>query len=154
MIKQKIWASVRVRHALGSAALLAVLGSGSTVYAQTTYNIAGIADFTGPFADVMKDITGCRRGVLDWWNEEVGKSLGVTLKVKEHDARYDVAQVASLWPGIKAELNPIAVWGLGGPDSNALQQRLPNDKVPLLLGTAGYGFAWTDGSWVFNARAT
>jgi branched-chain amino acid transport system substrate-binding protein len=65
-----------------------------------------------------------------------------------------VAQVASLWPGIKAELNPIAVWGLGGPDSNALQQRLPNDKVPLLLGTAGYGFAWKDGSWVFNARAT
>ena len=85
----------------------------------------------------MKDITGCRRGVLDWWNDEVGKSLGVTLKVKEHDARYDVAQVASLWPGIKAELNPIAILGIGGPDSNALQQRLPNDKVPLLLGTAG-----------------
>ncbi len=154
MVKQKISVSVRVRHVLGSAALLAILGGGSTAYAQTTYNIAGIADFTGPFADVMKDITGCRRGVLDWWNDEVGKSLGVTLKVKEHDARYDVAQVASLWPGIKAELNPIAVWGLGGPDSNALQQRLPNDKVPLLLGTAGYGFAWKDGSWVFNARAT
>ncbi len=65
MVKQKISVSVRVRHVLGSAALLAILGGGSTAYAQTTYNIAGIADFTGPFADVMKDITGCRRGVFD-----------------------------------------------------------------------------------------
>ena len=125
MIQQTMAVSVSARQALGSVMFLAALGCGSAAHAQATYNIAGIADFTGPFADVMKDITGCRRGVLDWWNDEVGKSLGVTLKVKEHDARYDVAQVASLWPGIKAELNPIAAWGLGGPDSNALQQRLP-----------------------------
>lgn len=122
--------------------------------AQTTYNIAGMADFTGPYADVMKDMTGCRKAVLDWWNDEVGKPLSVALKIKEYDTRYDVAQVASLWPGVKSELSPVAVLGIGGSDTAALQQRLPADKVPLVIGTAGYGFAWKPDSWVFNARAT
>ncbi len=127
----------------------------STAHAQvTTYNVAGLADFTGPYANIMKDVTGCRRGVLDWWSEEVGKSLGVALRIKEFDTRYDVAQVASLWPGIKSELNPVVILGVGGADTNALQQRLPNDKVSLILGTAGYGFAWKGDNWAFNGRAT
>lgn len=136
--------------ALGAAALLGL----TSVQAQTTYNLAGMADFTGPYADVMKDMAGCRKAVFDWWDEEVGKSMGVALKIKEYDTRYDVAQVASLWPGVKSELNPVAILGLGGSDTAALQQRLPSDKVPLILATAGYGFAWKPDSWVFNARAT
>lgn len=126
-----------------------------TVQAQTTtYNVAGMADFTGPYADVMKEWTACRRAVFDWWNDEVGKPQGVALRVKDYDTRYDVAQVASLWPGIKSELNPVAILGLGGPETSALQQRLHTDKVPLVLSTAGYGFAWKSDNWVFNARAT
>jgi branched-chain amino acid transport system substrate-binding protein len=137
-----------------SCALVAALSACGMAQAQTTYQIAGLADFTGPYADVMKDWTSCRRGVLDWWTEEVGKKQGVALKVKDYDTRYDVAQVASLWPGIKSELNPVAIFGVGGPDTAALQQRLPKDKVPLILSTAGYGFAWKPDSWVFNARPT
>jgi len=134
---------------------VAALCLSSTAHAQvTTYNVAGLADFTGPYANIMKDVTGCRRGVLDWWSEEVGKSLGVALRIKEFDTRYDVAQVASLWPGIKSELNPVVILGVGGADTNALQQRLPNDKVSLILGTAGYGFAWKSDNWAFNGRAT
>lgn len=134
----------------------AALCLGGTAQAQqvTTYNVAGMADFTGPYADIMKDWTGCRRGVFEWWNEEVGKGMGVALRVKDFDTRYDVAQVASIWPGIKSELNPVAVLGVGGPETSALQQRLPNDKIPLILSTAGYGFAWKGDNWVFNARAT
>ena len=130
--------SFRTRHGVALGAL--VLVGAVQAQAQTTYNVAGIADFTGPYADVMKDIAGCRKGVLDWWNQEVGASLGVALKIKEYDSRYDVAQIASLWPGVKSELNPVAVLGLGGPDTAALQQRLPSDKIPLILATAGYGF--------------
>lgn len=122
--------------------------------AQTTYNVAGIADFTGPYADVMKDLAGCRKAVFDWWSEEVGKPMGVALRLKDYDGRYDVAQIASLWPGIKSELNPVAVVGLGGPDTAALGQRLPADKVPLINSTAGYGFAWKPDSWAFNTRPT
>ncbi len=144
--------SFRTRHGVALGAL--VLVGAVQAQAQTTYNVAGIADFTGPYADVMKDIAGCRKGVLDWWNQEVGASLGVALKIKEYDSRYDVAQIASLWPGVKSELNPVAVLGLGGPDTAALQQRLPSDKIPLILATAGYGFGWKPDSWVINARPT
>lgn len=122
--------------------------------AQTTYNIAGLADFSGPYADIMKDYATCRQGVVQWWNDEAGKPLGVKLNVKDYDTRYDVAQTASLWPGIRAELEPVAVFGLGGPDVAALQERLPGDKVPMFMGTSGYGYGWKPGSWIFNARAT
>lgn len=136
------------------AIAVGVFGLMGTAQAQTVYNVAGLADFTGPYADIMKDMTGCRKGVLDWWSDEVGKEQGVALRIKEYDTRYDVAQVASQWPGIKSDLNPVAILGVGGPEATALQQRLHNDKIPLVIGTAGYGFAWKSDNWVFNARPT
>ena len=133
---------------------LAVLGAQAPAQAQTVYNVASLADFTGPYADVMKDLIGGRWAVVNWWNEEVGKGLGVKINMKDYDHRYDAAQVASLWPGIKSELKPIAVMGVGGPDVAALQQRLPDDKIPMLMATASYGFAWQPGPWIFNPRPT
>ncbi len=134
------------------AAAWALPPAGAT--AQTTYNMASMADFTGPYADVMKDIIGSRRPIVDWWNAEVGQKLGIKLAFKDYDHRYDAAQVASLWPGIKAELNPVLVLGLGGPDVAALQGRLPGDKTPMIMSTAGYGFAWKPDPWIFNPRPT
>jgi branched-chain amino acid transport system substrate-binding protein len=126
----------------------------ASAQAETTYNIASLADYTGPYADVMKDLAGSRHAAVRWWNAEVGKDLGITLTIKDYDHRYDAAQVASLWPGIKAELNPIIALGVGAPDATALQGRLPNDGVPLIMSTAGYGFGWKPDPWVFNPRAT
>ena len=96
--------SAMVKLGQRGALLASALCLGGMAQAQTTYNVAGLADFTGPFADIMKDMTGCRRAVLDWWSEEVGKAQGVALRIKDFDTRYDVAQVASLWPGIKLSL--------------------------------------------------
>jgi branched-chain amino acid transport system substrate-binding protein len=138
----------------GTAGLVSMAFASGGVQAQTVYNLTGLADFTGPYADIMKDVTGCRRGVIEWWNTEVGKELGVSLKIKDYDTRYDVAQVASLWPGAKSELNPIVVFGIGGPDAAALQERLPSDKVPMIMATAGYGYGWKPNPWIFNARPT
>lgn len=138
----------------GAVAALGILSMTTAVDAQTTYNIPSMADFTGPYADVMKDLIGTRRPAIDWWNAEVGQKLGVKLTTKDYDHRYDAAQVASLWPGIKAELNPIVVMGLGGPDVAALQGRLPTDKVPMIMSTAAYGFAWKPDPWIFNPRPT
>ena len=81
--------------------------------AQTTINVAALADFAGPYANVMNDMQGGRLAVIDWWNKEVGEKLKVRIAVKTYDTRYDVAQTASLWPGIKAELKPVMVLGLG-----------------------------------------
>ncbi len=146
------------RNALGvmAAGVLAAAGAGyhAPALAQNTYNVAGMADFTGPYADIMKSLVAGRWAVLNWWNEEVGKGLGIKVNMKDYDTRYDTAQTSSLWPGIKSELKPIAALGLGGPDSAALQQRLPDDKIPLMMATAGYGYAWRPEPWVFNPRAT
>jgi len=120
--------------------------------AEETYNLAMLSDFSGPYADIMPSLAGGREAVVDWWNATRGKELGVVLNYKNYETRYDAAQVASLWPGIKSELNPIAVIGLGGPDVAALGERLPEDKIPMFMATAGYGFSWKEGSWVFNPR--
>lgn len=133
---------------------LAAAGFTLPAAAQTNYNIASLADFTGPYADVMKDMTGPRWAVVAWWNEEVGKAKGIHLTLKDYDTRYDVAQTSSLWPGIRSELNPIAALGVGGPDVAALQNRLPDDKVPLIMATAAYGYAWMPDPWIFNSRPT
>jgi branched-chain amino acid transport system substrate-binding protein len=137
----------------GLAALLATLPF-AAARAQTTINVAAFADFAGPYANVMNEMQGGRQAVIDWWNKDVGEALKVRIAMKTYDTRYDVAQTASLWPGIKAELKPVAVLGLGGPDAAALQQRLPEDKVPMLFGTAAYGFGWKPGQWALNLRPT
>ncbi|HLF48418.1 MAG TPA: ABC transporter substrate-binding protein, partial [Methylomirabilota bacterium] len=97
-----------------AALLLAALPAAAAHAQGKTYNVAMIADFSGPYADVMKPMVAARNAVVDWWNAEVGAKLGIKLGYKAYDTRYDAAQVASLWPGIKSELNPVMVLGLGG----------------------------------------
>src|SRR5690606_5073382 len=118
------------------AAGLATMGASPAV-AQKNYNIASMADFTGPYADVMTQLTGARWAVARWWNAEVGKDLGVKVTLKDYDHRYDAAQVSSLWPGMAA-----------------LQNRLPDDRIPMIMSIAGYGFAWLPDPWIFNPRPT
>lgn len=143
------------RHLLSSGLVLAAgITFASGALAQTPINVAAFADFAGPYANVMNDMQGGRLAVVDWWNKEVGEKLGARIVVKTYDTRYDVAQTASLWPGIKAEVKPVLVLGLGGPDAAALQQRLPEDKVPMLFGTASYGFGWKPNQWALNIRPT
>ncbi len=120
----------------------------------TTYNIAWLADFSGPYADVWPAVQDAREAVTAWWNDEVGQEIGVRIEGKTYDHRYDPSQVGSLWPGILSELDPIAANGVGGPDVAALQERLPDDEVPLFMSTAGYGYAWEPDPWVFNPRPT
>jgi branched-chain amino acid transport system substrate-binding protein len=146
------------RGFIGAGAAAAAVGLAPRVtWAQgqvTTYNVCSFCDFSGPYADVMGDLAGGRHAVLDWWNKEIGPKVGVNLAYKPYDHRYDTAQVASLWPGVKSELKPVLVLGVGGPDVAALQERLPDDKIPMLMSTAGYGYAWKADPWIYNPRAT
>ena len=143
-----------IRQGISKAivALAVATGTGGAA-AQVEYRIPGLADFSGPYADLTKHLLA-RNAVIKWWNDNDGKKLGVKLTVKDYDTRYDGTIVASMWPGILAEMKPIIGMGLGGVDLNALQQRLPNDKVPMIYSTPGYGFGWLADQWVFNPRAT
>ena len=135
---------------VGTLAVVTAMGSAT---AQVEYKVPGLVDFSGPFADLSKQLIA-RDAVVKWWNDNDGKKLGVKLTVRNYDTRYDGTVVASMWPGILAELKPVVAMGLGGADLNALQQRLPKDKVPIVYAPPGYGFGWLPDQWVFNARAT
>lgn len=143
-----------LRRLLGAGAIALATATPLAANAEQTYNIALLSDFSGPYADIMPVLAASRESIFQWWNETKGKELGVTLAYKNYETRYDAAQIASLWPGIKAELNPIAVLGLGGPDVAALGERLPEDKIPMFMATAAYGYSWMPDGWVFNPRPT
>lgn len=143
----KSWAArAAVLAGLATAAL-------SPVSAQTVYQIPAMSDYSGPFAAIMPMVGPGREGVVNWWNAEVGAKLGVKLELKAYDTRYDTAQTASLWPGVLAT-KPLIGLSLGGPDVSALQQRLPTDKVPMILGSAATGFSWRPNQWVMSTRPT
>lgn len=137
-----------------AAASAAALTGASPAAAQTVYNVPSLSDFSGPFAAVMPLFAGGREAVIAWWNAEVGAKIGVRLNMKGYDTRYDASQTASLWPGILAESKPLIGFALGGPDFVALQQRLPQDKVPMILGSAANGFSWRPNQWILTPRPT
>lgn len=119
------------------------------------YTIPCMGDWTGPYAPVVQLAVWGNKATLDWWNENVGKGIGVKLTPKWYDSRYDTATVSSMWPSILTELKPICVLGLGGSDVAALKKRLPDDQVPMLMSTASYGFDWVEGmQWVIQLRPT
>jgi branched-chain amino acid transport system substrate-binding protein len=139
---------------LSKAVLAAAIGTCAVAAtAQVEYKIPALTDFSGPYADLGKHYAS-REAVIKWWNDNEGKKLGVKLTAKIYDTRYDGTVVASMWPGILNEMKPIIGLGLGGADASALQQRLANDKVPMVYPTPAYGFGWLPNQWVFNARPT
>lgn len=143
----KIWAT--------RAAIVAGIATSSIApaSAQTVYQVPALSDYSGPFAAVMPLVGPARESVVAWWNAEVGGKLGVKLDLKTYDTRYDAAQTASLWPGVLAT-KPVIGLMLGGPDTSALQQRLPTDKVPMILGSAANGFGWRPNQWIMSTRPT
>ncbi|MDO9433917.1 ABC transporter substrate-binding protein [Hydrogenophaga sp.] len=145
----KAWAARTATVAgLLMAATLPVPGA-----AQTVYQIPAMSDFSGPFSSIMPMMAGGRDAVATWWNAEVGAKMGVKVELKSYDTRYDAAQTASLWPGVLAT-KPLVGLSAGGPDTAALQQRLPTDKVVMISGSAANGSGWRPNQWVLTPRPT
>lgn len=143
-----------IKHILIGVMVVLTLIIFSRPISAAEYNISGSVDFTGPYAVVMPVVDEAGKIFVAWWNEEVGKKLGVKINRVVKDTRYDPALTASLWPGILSSLKPVLHWGLGGPDVAALMKRLPQDKVPMLMSTGTYGFIWLPNQWVFQPRPT
>ena len=133
-----------------SCAFLPVEAAGE----MQSYNITASWDWSGPFANVMKAWTQGQKIGFAWWNEEVGKKLGVRVNLKGYDIRYDSTVIAGLWPKILSGDKPIAHLPIGGATVMALMKRLPKDKVPLFCSTGTYGFIWGPGHWMIQPRPT
>ncbi|MFH1345886.1 MAG: ABC transporter substrate-binding protein [Pseudomonadota bacterium] len=142
------------KRAFGFAIAVQAVAFAQAAYAETEIVLPGWADYSGPYADIMPAWEGGRLAVLEWWNATKGKELGVKLVHKPADGRYDPAQVASLWPGMMSEYKPVLIYGMGGADYAAMSKRLPEDKVPMISPTGGYGFTWVQNPWSFNLRPT
>lgn len=122
--------------------------------AAADYVMSASADYSGPFADVMPNAASGITTVADWWNREVGAKLGAHVEVKIYDMRYDSSVVAKTWPAILSSDKPILHLGFGSPDLVTLMKRLPNDKVPMIIGTAMVGLVWTADGWHYSIRPT
>jgi branched-chain amino acid transport system substrate-binding protein len=134
--------------------LVVLLLGSSQVWATKEYKVPVISDFSGSWAQLFKAWIPMQKAVFGWWNDTEGKRLGVKLELKHYDGRYDSSVIASMWPGILSECKPIIALGGGGADVAALQQRLPTDKVPVIYGTATYGYGWLPNQWLFQVRPT
>ena len=88
---------MKIRTSILAAAMLAASSFGTQA---ADYVFSASADYSGPFADVMPNAMSGINAVADWWNKEVGQKLGVNVKVKIYDMRYDPAQIAKTWPAI------------------------------------------------------
>jgi Periplasmic binding protein len=118
------------------------------------YVMSASADYSGPFADVMPNAMSGLIAINNWWNKEVGQKLDVKVDIKITDMRYDAAVIARTWPSILSRDKPIMHLGFGSPDLTTLMKRLPNDKVPMLIGTAMVGLVWQPNGWHFSIRPT
>jgi len=143
-----------VKRMLFVVVCVTFLMGGQATADVTKYKVPVISDFTGSWAQLFKAWIPMQKAVFAWWNDEVGKGLGVELELKHYDGRYDSSVIASMWPGILSECKPIIALGGGGADVAALQQRLPKDKVPVIYGTATYGYGWLPDQWLFQVRPT
>ncbi|MDX5361368.1 MAG: ABC transporter substrate-binding protein [Alphaproteobacteria bacterium] len=132
----------------------AMLAMASGPLSAAEYVMSASADYSGPFADVMPNAMSGINAIADWWNAEVGKDLGVTVQVKIYDMRYDASVIARTWPAILSSDKPILHLGFGSPDLVTLMKRLPNDKVPMLIGTAMVGLVWAPDGWHYSIRPT
>jgi branched-chain amino acid transport system substrate-binding protein len=143
-----------VKRMLFVVVCVTFLMGGQATADVTKYKVPVISDFTGSWAQLFKAWIPMQKAVFAWWNDEVGKGMGVELELKHYDGRYDSSVIASMWPGILSECTPIIALGGGGADVAALQQRLPKDKVPVIYGTATYGYGWLPDQWLFQVRPT
>lgn len=142
---------MRIKATLAAALLLA---AGTLPLRAADYVMSVSADYSGPFAGVMPNAMSGVNAVAEWWNKEVGTKLGVSVKVKIYDMRYDPAVIARTWPSILSSDKPILHLGYGSPDLTTLMKRLPGDKVPMLIGTAMVGLVWSPDGWHYSIRPT
>jgi len=132
-----------------------VLGLGlATAASAQNYVFSASADYSGPFADVMPDAMSGLQATIDWWNATTGADLGVNVDLRIYDMRYDASVIARTWPTILSSDNPIMHLGFGSPDLTTLMGRLPDDRVPMLIGTAMVGLVWRADGWHFSVRPT
>ena len=137
-----------------SAAVLAGCASsrGSSATASSgvkTYSIAGLLDFSGPFASRGTPGADTAKLWLNYFNQTAGKKDNIKLTFKSYDSGYDPSKVSQVYPSVVQDSSVIGILGYGSPTIIALQNRLSQNKVPMVQSGTAYNFM-NKGGWVFG----
>lgn len=137
------------RRSLTQVALLACLGIGASVQAQSvqTYSILSLLDYSGPFANRGKPVEQMQRLLVDWFNETRGPKAGIKLEFKPVDTGYDQAKTVQAYERALQDKSLVGIVTFGSPNVIAIQNRLPQDKIPAVHGGPAYSLM-KPGSWV------
>ena len=143
----------RLKRLIPAVAAVLSLGAGAPVaVAQQpvhTYSILSLLDYSGPFANRGKPVEQMQRLLVDWFNETKGRPLGIRLEFKPVDTGYDQAKTVQAYERALQDKSLVGIVTFGSPNVIAIQNRLPNDKVPAVHGGPSYSLM-KPGSWVFT----
>jgi len=132
-----------------AATLMAAGLAGSGAWAGETYKIVSLLDYSGPFANRGKPVEQMQRLLVDWYNETRGKERDVSIVLDPVDTGYDQAKTVQAYERALQDDELIGFVTFGSPNVIALQNRLPENKVPAVHGGPSYSLM-EKGSWVFT----
>jgi branched-chain amino acid transport system substrate-binding protein len=118
-------------------------------HAAETYKIVSLLDYSGPFANRGKPVEQMQRLLVDWYNETRGATRGVTLQFEPVDTGYDQAKTVQAYERAVQDPALIGIVTFGSPNVIAIQNRLPENKIPAVHGGPSYSLM-EKGSWVFT----
>lgn len=127
------------------------LALGASVQAQpvNNYTIVSLLDYSGPFANRGKPVEQMQRLLVDWFNETRGPKSGIKLDFKPVDTGYDQAKTVQAYERALQDKSVVGIVTFGSPNVIAIQNRLPQDKIPAVHGGPAYSLM-KPGSWVFT----
>jgi len=145
---------LKITGKLLQSALVAVsfaLAASTPAQAQQvqSYSILSLLDYSGPFANRGKPVEQMQRLLVDWFNEDRGRKLGVKLEYKPVDTGYDQAKTVQAYERALEDKSMIGIVTFGSPNVISIQNRLPQDKIPAVHGGPAYTLM-KPGSWVFT----
>jgi len=132
-----------------AAAVAAVGIAGGSAHAAETYKIISLLDYSGPFASRGKPVEQMQRLLVDWYNETRGAQRGITLTFDPVDTGYDQAKTVQTYERAVQDPTLIGIVTFGSPNVIAIQNRLPENKIPAVHGGPSYSLM-KPGSWVFT----
>ncbi len=138
------------RRILTLAAATAAGSLGTTrARASESYKVVSFLDYSGPFANRGKPVEQMQQLVVDWYNQTRGAEHGVTIQFEPVDTGYDQSKTGQAYERAIQDPSLIGVVTFGSPNVIAIQNRLPENKIPAVHGGPAYSLM-KKGSWVFT----
>lgn len=136
------------RRQLAAAAAAAGFVARRTCAAET-YKVVSFLDYSGPFANRGKPVEQMQRLLVDWYNETRGAERGATIQFEPVDTGYDQGKTVQAYERAIQDPALIGIVTFGSPNVIAIQNRLPENKIPAVHGGPAYSLM-KNGSWVFT----